>query len=159
MNSFKKLKNLRTLLVDDDELIRDALSIAFRKHGCFLLPVETAEEGLQALAGEHFDIIISDFRLPGMDGLEFLKQSAALQPGTMNVLITAYRDQKLSSEIARIVVHEIVEKPYALGELITALVALANTRGVVKPAAAAPTRSTDRNHKKIKFDNEEINHE
>jgi len=77
----------------------------------------------------------------------------------MNVLITAYRDQKLNSETARIVVHEIVEKPYALGDLITALVALANSRKVVKPAATASNRSTDRNHKKIKFDNEEINHE
>ena len=146
MNPFKKLKNMKTLLVDDDELIRDALSIAFRKHGCFLLPVETAEEGLRALEGERFDIIISDFRLPGMDGLEFFKLSASLHPDTVNVLITAYRDQKLSSETARIGVHEIVEKPYALRELITALAGLANSRGALKPASTVPHSSTDHNH-------------
>jgi two-component system response regulator HydG len=72
MNPFENLKKKKTLLVDDDELIRDSLSIAFKKKGFLLQTAETAEEGLQALKREAFDIIISDFKLPRMNGLEFL---------------------------------------------------------------------------------------
>jgi len=54
------------LLVDDDELIRDSLTMAFKTKGCFLRAAENAEEGLTALQEERFDIIISDFGLPGI---------------------------------------------------------------------------------------------
>jgi DNA-binding NtrC family response regulator len=49
MNSFSLLKKAKTLLVDDDELIRDSLSIVFVTKGCFIKVAETAEEGLRAL--------------------------------------------------------------------------------------------------------------
>ena len=62
MNPFENLKNKKTLLVDDDELIRDSLSIAFKNKGRLLQTAETAEEGLQALKEDSFDIIISDFK-------------------------------------------------------------------------------------------------
>jgi DNA-binding NtrC family response regulator len=65
MNSFNQLKKLKTLLVDDDEFIRDSLKIAFGTKGCAIRVAETAEEGLQAIKEEQFDIIISDYRLSG----------------------------------------------------------------------------------------------
>ena len=49
MESFSKLKNLKTLLVDDDEMIRNALAMAFKSKGCCLKVYENAEKGLQAL--------------------------------------------------------------------------------------------------------------
>ena len=52
MNSFNELKKLKTLLVDDDELIRDSLKIAFTAKGCAMRVAETAEEGLQAVKEE-----------------------------------------------------------------------------------------------------------
>ena len=60
MNSFNELKKFKTLLVDDDELIRDSLKIAFSAKGCAMRVAESAEEGLQAIREEKFDIIISD---------------------------------------------------------------------------------------------------
>ena len=74
-----KLKKIKTLLVDDDEFIRDSLKIAFKAKGCALQVAESAEEGLEAVREESFDIIISDFRLPCMNGLEFLKLAAITQ--------------------------------------------------------------------------------
>ena len=54
------------LLVDDDGLIRDSLSMAFLSRGCDLKAVESAEKGIEVLKNEHFDIIISDFKLTGI---------------------------------------------------------------------------------------------
>ncbi len=82
MDPFRKLAKMKTLLVDDNELIRDALSLAFMNKGCFLQATETAEEGLRTLEKESFNIIISDLKLPGIDGLEFFRQANVYQPRT-----------------------------------------------------------------------------
>ena len=121
MNPFNELKQVKTLLVDDDELIRDSLKIAFANKGCSMRVAETAEEGLQAVKEEQFDIIISDFRLPGINGLEFLKLATLAHPQAVNILITAYRDEYLFSEAIRMGVTEFIDKPFsvkALAELL-----------------------------------------
>jgi DNA-binding NtrC family response regulator len=121
MDTFSKLKEFRTLLIDDDELIRDSLSLAFRNKGCSLRTSETAEEGLRALRDERFDVIISDFKLPGMDGLEFFRLASSSYPNTVNVLITAYGDKEIAVQASEIGVHEFVEKPFKVQTLMSAL--------------------------------------
>jgi DNA-binding NtrC family response regulator len=121
MNSFDELKKIKTLLVDDDELIRDSLSMTFATKGCFLQVAETAEQGLQAIKEEQFDIIISDFRLPGMNGLDFLKLTAVTQPQAVKFLITAYRDDHIFSEAIRLGINEFIEKPFSVKVLINLL--------------------------------------
>jgi DNA-binding NtrC family response regulator len=105
------------------------LSIAFTNKGCFLETAENAEEGLQALKKERFDIIISDLRLPGKDGLEFLKLARNSQPDTLCVLITAYRDKLISSEVSAMGINDFIEKPFSIGALIESLVSLITSRG------------------------------
>jgi DNA-binding NtrC family response regulator len=56
MNSFNKLKKLKTLLVDDDELIRDSLKIAFSAKGCAMRVAENAEEGLKEFIEKPFSV-------------------------------------------------------------------------------------------------------
>jgi DNA-binding NtrC family response regulator len=121
MNSFNKLKKLKTLLVDDDELIRDSLKIAFSAKGCALRVAENAEQGLKAISEEPFDIIISDLRLPGMNGLDFIRQAAVIQPHAIRFLITAYRDDHIISEAVRIGVNEFIEKPFSVKVLVNLL--------------------------------------
>ena len=133
MNSFDELKNIKTLLVDDDELIRDSLSMTFKTKGCFLQVAETAEQGLQAIKEQQFDIIISDYRLPGMNGLDFLKLTAVTQPQAVKFLITAYRDDHIFSEAIRLGIHEFIEKPFSVKVLIN-LLALSIKRQTQKQA-------------------------
>jgi DNA-binding NtrC family response regulator len=135
MNPFNELKDFKTLLVDDDEFIRDSLKIAFTTKGCSLRVAETAEEGLQAVKEEQFDIIISDFRLPGMNGLDFLKMATATRPAAVNILITAYRDEYMFSEALRMGVTEFIEKPFSVKALV-ALLALSLKRQTKKRAIA-----------------------
>ena len=121
MSSFKRLKKLRILLVDDDDLIRDSLTMAFKTKGCFLRAAENAEEGLKALQQERFDIIISDFRLPGINGLEFLKLTSVTQPDAIRFLITAYRDDYIFSDTPFTGIDEFIEKPFAVKALVNLL--------------------------------------
>lgn len=121
MNPFNELKEVKTLLVDDDELIRDALGMAFKNKGCFMRAAESAEEGLKAIKEEQFDVIISDFRLPGINGLDFLKLAAITHPEAVNILITAYRDEYLFSEAVRLGVTEFIDKPFSVRALVDLL--------------------------------------
>ena len=127
MNAFDELKNVKTLLVDDDEFIRNSLELAFKTKGCALQVADSAEAGLQAIKDVQFDIIISDLRLPGINGLEFLKLATVTQPQAIRFLITAYRDDHIFSEALRLGVNEFIEKPFAVKVLIN-LLALALKR-------------------------------
>ena len=112
MDPFNKLKELKMLLIDDDEWIRDSLSLYFEARGCSLKALETAEEGIEALKKQNYDIIVTDYRLPGMDGLEFLKRIQDSHPQAMKILITAYRSEDVVSKAIRIGIHDFIDKPF-----------------------------------------------
>ena len=128
MNYFNELKEIKTLLVDDDEFIRDSLSIAFSAKGCLLHTAESAEEGLKALKKEDYDLIISDLRLPGKDGFEFLRSVRKSKPNTLCVLITAYRDSHNISDASALGVDDFIEKPFSVSGLVKCLARLLNGR-------------------------------
>jgi len=112
MDPFDKLKKMKMLLIDDDEWIRDSLCIYFESRGCNLKVLETAEEGVEALKKQAYDIIITDYRLPGMDGLEFLRRIQDSHPQAMKILITAYRSEDVLSKAIRIGIHDFIDKPF-----------------------------------------------
>ena len=109
---YQKLKGLRLLLIDDDEWVRDSLRLFFESEGCHILTLETAEEGLNILNRQNFDIIIIDYRLPGLDGLEFLRRGQKRHPAAMKILISAYGSKKLITEARKLGVHDYIPKPF-----------------------------------------------
>ncbi len=121
MNQFLKLEKLKTLFIDDDGVIRDIMQMLFTKHGCLLKTFETAEEGLQALERERFDIIISDFQLPGINGVEFFKRAMISHPDTIKILISGYGNECTVSEAFKIGVHAFIKKPFPLTTFIEKL--------------------------------------
>ena len=121
MDALAKLKTLKTLLVDDDPFIRDAMKLAFKRKQFSLCTADTAEEGLKAMHAESFDIIISDFKLPGISGLTFLKQAVASQPGSVKLLISATGTDEVVSEAYRIGAHDFLQKPFTLETLLATL--------------------------------------
>ena len=113
MDIFDRIKNMKILLVDDDEWIRDSLSLFFEAEGCNLLAFETAEEGMEAVKQEAYDIVISDYKLPGMDGLEFLRRVKEKQPNAFEILITAYANGEICREAKMLGVKDIIPKPFS----------------------------------------------
>jgi DNA-binding NtrC family response regulator len=112
MDLYQRLKGLRLLLIDDDEWVRDSLRLFFESEWCHILTLETAEEGLRVLNKQNFDIIIIDYRLPGLDGLELLRRVQKKHAVAKKILITAYGNQKLFAEAQKLGVHEYIPKPF-----------------------------------------------
>jgi len=113
MDLFSRLKDMKILLIDDDEWIRDSLTLFFESEGCRLVALETAEEGIDALKKSSYDIIIADYKLPGMDGLEFFRQLVKSHPHVMKILITAYMSEKVVSEANGMGIHDFINKPFS----------------------------------------------
>ncbi|MGP1676333.1 MAG: HD domain-containing phosphohydrolase [Burkholderiales bacterium] len=80
------------LCVDDEPNIVAALKRLFRPHGYRVLTAQSGADGLSILAGEAVDLVISDMRMPEMDGAQFLQQVRERWPDSVRVLLTGYAD-------------------------------------------------------------------
>ena len=127
MELFSELKNLNTLLIDDDEWIRDSLTLFFESEGCHLTALENAERALKAIDKQNYDIIIADYKLPGMNGLEFLKQIQGTHPNAIKILITAYGSKAVVAEASKVGIHDFIEKPFSSDIIEGSLSALIQT--------------------------------
>ena len=107
------------LFVDDEPSILSALRRLFRPHGYRILIAESGRAGLDVLASEPVDLVISDMRMPEMDGAHFLKEVRARWPGVVRILLTGYAD--ITSTIAAINEGEIyryISKPWDDNEIV-----------------------------------------
>jgi CheY-like chemotaxis protein len=98
LNLWARREGAKILLVDDDERIRDSLRLFFEDQGCIFLAEERAERALEKLERQAFDIIILDYKLPGMNGLEFLGRIRKSHPATAKIFITAYSGEDLFAQ-------------------------------------------------------------
>lgn len=107
------------LLVDDEQSILSALKRTFRPQGYRLLTATSAEAGLDILASAEVDLVISDMRMPGMNGAQFLAQVRQQWPATMRILLTGYSE--IGSTISAINdggIHHYLAKPWEDRELL-----------------------------------------
>ena len=119
MSLFSKLREMRILLIDDDEWIRDSLSLFFESEGCYLMALETAEEGLKELDRKAYDIIITDYKLPGMDGLQVLSELKADEK-TKDIPVFMLTAKGMMAEVGRALYEgadEYITKPFDPVEL------------------------------------------
>ena len=73
-------ESIAILLVEDEESVRFALEEALRKQGYVVETSANAEEALERLHAEAFDIAVTDVKLPGVSGLDFVSRARALRP-------------------------------------------------------------------------------
>lgn len=107
------------LCVDDEPNIVSSLRRLFRGSGYRVLTAHGGDEALALLQVEPVDVIISDMRMPGMDGAQLLEQVRARWPGTTRLLLTGYADvQSTVAAINRGEVYRYIAKPWNDEELM-----------------------------------------
>src|SRR5262249_61304388 len=79
----------RVLIVDDEKSMRDLLSITLGKAGYDVTPAEGGEAAIEAIRKESFEAIITDLRMPKVDGLQVLRAARDLSPETAVIVVTA----------------------------------------------------------------------
>lgn len=109
----------RILCVDDELPILSSLKRTFRPHGYEVFTANSGREGLELLEHEPVDLVISDMRMPEMDGAHFLQQVYERWPDTKRILLTGFAD--IESTVAAVNLGKIwcyISKPWSDQELI-----------------------------------------
>jgi two-component system response regulator AtoC len=111
------LNSLRLLLVDDDPAVRRALGGTLSEEGHEVLAAENAEQALAQLTDYAPDLILSDIRMPGLDGIELLKRVKKHAPSVDVVLMTAFDDMPTVVRAMREGAFDFLVKPLESTEL------------------------------------------
>jgi DNA-binding NtrC family response regulator len=119
--SFKEppMESMKILVVDDEVLIREMIKKGLSQIGGF--SVEVAQSGLEAIEKmekEIFDLVLTDLKMPEMDGLELLKNIKGTRPEMMVILMTAYGSIETAVEAMRIGANDYITKPINFDDLL-----------------------------------------
>ncbi|MDD2855185.1 MAG: hybrid sensor histidine kinase/response regulator [Desulfuromonadaceae bacterium] len=112
---------MNVLVVDDDEMVRYVLS---EKLGEAAFSVTTAHNGLLAVELFHdtvFDAVLLDLKMPGMDGIETLKELSKHDPGIPVIMVTGFGDIATAVEAIKLGAYDFVEKPPQLSRIMVTL--------------------------------------
>jgi len=113
----KHKKSLHIMFIDNDEHVRDSLKVFFDSSQMDLLIFQSASEGLNSLKYQKIDMVISDYFLPDMNGVDFLKQVAKNDPGITRILMATIINDNLKLEILKAGIDRFIEKPLTIASL------------------------------------------
>jgi DNA-binding NtrC family response regulator len=110
-------ENARILVVDDEPMVCLSLTNWLREENYLARAVEDGPEAIAAVRAEKWDIVLLDLKMPGMDGLEVLRQIKTISPPTVVVMMTAYASIASSVEAMKEGAYDYIVKPLDVQEL------------------------------------------
>ena len=108
---------MRVLVVDDNTSLLRFLVSAFTANGCNVAQASAAEQAIELLSGEAFDLVVSDIKMPGLSGLDLLRAVKGKQPGTPVVLITGAPSLNSAVFGLRHGAYDYLPKPFSIKEI------------------------------------------
>ena len=109
---------LSVLLVEDDPNVRLGCEQAMQLAGIPVAAFATAEEAQRRLSADYAGIVVTDMRLPGMDGMTLLRWVNQLDPNLPVIMITGHGDVTLAVEAMRSGAYDFMQKPFSTGDLV-----------------------------------------
>lgn len=124
------------LIVDDDPRIQTLLRQLLRTKGHEGVTAESGHDALEKLKVHPFDLVITDLRMPKMNGMQLLGQVKALYPEIPVIMVTAYASEDTTVEAVKLGVFDYLAKPFKIDELLGAI-------GRALSAGKAQSRASD----------------
>ena len=125
----------KILVVDDDQGMREFLEIMLSREGYQVSTASDAGKALSRCRKEAFDLIITDLKMPKMDGIHFLKEVKELSPETMVILITAYASGETAVTAMKEGAYDYIEKDFAIEDLNRIIRNALDKKGVTREDA------------------------
>jgi len=107
----------RILVVDDEQSMRELLGITLGGEGLHVETAESRASAARSLASGHFDLVITDVRLPDGDGIEILRHVKSAAPDTVVIVMTAYSSAETAVAALKLGAHDYLIKPFDVDEL------------------------------------------
>lgn len=108
----------KILVVDDEKSIRQSLNIILSDEGYEVKSAADGEEALNLINDDNFDVIISDIKMPNVDGMELLDRASKISPGTFYIIMTAYASVNTAVEALRHGAFDYLIKPVEFDDLL-----------------------------------------
>lgn len=123
------------LIVDDEPRLLRVLRMGLPEHGFNVLTASNGQEALKVLFDKHVDIVVTDVRMPLMDGVEFIYEMERLEVGLPVVVTTAYADVDTAVKTLKHGARDYIRKPFSVDELVQSL------RNALKSGSVVPVDS------------------
>lgn len=114
-------KKPHILIIEDEPLMRISISDALRNEGYQITDTGSGNEGLRLVQNGNYDAVITDLRMPEVDGMNILKASKQTSPSTQVVMITAYATVHTAIEAMKEGAYDYLTKPFSMEELLLML--------------------------------------
>ena len=113
------MESMKILVVDDEAPIREMIKKGLSQMGGYSVEVaQNGKEAIEKLEKDIFDLVLTDLKMPGMDGLELLKNIKGTRPEMMVILMTAYGSIETAVEAMRIGANDYITKPINFDDLL-----------------------------------------
>ena len=111
----------KVLIVDDEKVIRESLEMLLRDEGYKAETAADGEEALQKISNDDFDVVLTDIKMPKLDGIELMQKAARISPETFFIIMTAYASVKTAIEALREGAYDYFIKPVEFDDVILRL--------------------------------------
>lgn len=107
----------KILVIDDEQIVGDMARMALEQDGYYVETFLSGDSALERLKTERFDVVVTDYKMKGSDGMEVLRTVKKLHPDTKVIMITAFANLDTAIEAMRESVHDFFPKPVRIKEL------------------------------------------
>lgn len=111
-------RSARILIVDDEEVVRAVMRDVLDRPGWYLVEAADGEQAIELLFSEPFDMLIADKNLPGITGLDVIRQAKAADARMATLLVTAYASRESAEEALAIGIDDYLTKPFDMQDLL-----------------------------------------
>jgi DNA-binding NtrC family response regulator len=114
---FGGMENRKILVVDDEAIARDNLAFILKKEGYLPILAENGQQAIDLLMQEEVDLVLTDLRMKGRDGMAVLTETKNLWPSTEVIVITGHASVDTAVEAMRYGAYHYISKPFKINEL------------------------------------------
>jgi DNA-binding NtrC family response regulator len=111
----------KILVVDDEDIVRTSCSRTLSPEGYEVRLAKNGAEGLKMANEERFDLVLTDLKMPDMDGIEVLRIIKEQWPETAVIIVTGYQTVDTAVKAIKLGAYDYIEKPFTPDALITAV--------------------------------------
>jgi DNA-binding NtrC family response regulator len=107
----------RIMVIDDEKIVGDMAKLSLEQDGYLVETFLNAEPALERLKEQSFDVVVTDYKMKGIDGMEVLRTVKKQYPSVKVIMITAFANLDAAIEALRGDVHDFFPKPVRINEL------------------------------------------
>jgi len=145
---------MKILIVDDDEMMREMLKEMLSRSGYTCITAVGSEGALCMLERAHFSIVVSDIRMPGLDGMGLLREIKEKHPDIDVISMTGYSKEYTFTDLIKAGASDFITKPFSKDELEAKI-----SRIVKERELREKQRQTEATLKAVRDELEQVNHQ